>query len=119
MREDMKESVVEVRVKSSLAISIAAAGLLFWRLPVFAHHSFAAEYDSSKNVEVKGTVTKFEWTNPHAHFYIDVKTPDGKIEFSGGSVAAGIGFLINRERVDPRPCREAMREVTRCGLASA
>jgi hypothetical protein len=76
----MKESVLEVRLKLSRTILIASAGVLFSRLPVFAHHSFAAEYDSSKKVEVKGTVTKFEWTNPHAHFYVDVKTPDGKIE---------------------------------------
>ena len=46
---------------------------------VHAHHSFAAEYDVSKKVELKGVVTKFEWMNPHAHFYIDVKDADGKI----------------------------------------
>jgi hypothetical protein len=47
-------------------------------LPAAAHHSFAAEYDSTKSVDLKGTVTKVEWMNPHAHFYIDVKGPDGK-----------------------------------------
>ena len=49
-------------------------------LPVAAHHSFAAEYDSTKKIELKGVVTKFEWTNPHAHFYIDVTDPSGKVE---------------------------------------
>ena len=44
-----------------------------------AHHSFAAEYDSTKKIELKGVVTKFEWTNPHAHFYVDVTGPDGKV----------------------------------------
>jgi len=58
---------------------LAAAGFLILGLPALAHHSFAAEYDSKNKVELKGVVTKFEWTNPHAHFYIDVKDPAGKV----------------------------------------
>ena len=48
-------------------------------MPVNAHHSFAAQYDASKPVTLKGTVTKVEWTNPHARFYINVPGPDGKL----------------------------------------
>ena len=60
--------------------SLAAfAGLLLAALPVFAHHSFAAEYDATKKVELKGVVTKFEWMNPHAHFYVDVADKEGKV----------------------------------------
>jgi hypothetical protein len=66
-------------MKAQLGILIAAAGLLMSALPVFAHHSFAAEYDASKPVEIKGRVTKVEWTNPHARFYIDVKDEKGKV----------------------------------------
>ena len=55
------------------------AGLLMSALPVFAHHSFAAEYDASKPIELKGRVAKVEWTNPHARFYIDVKDATGKV----------------------------------------
>lgn len=44
-----------------------------------AHHSFAAQYDASKPVTLKGTVTKVEWTNPHARFYIDVADGAGKV----------------------------------------
>src|ERR1700676_4922493 len=63
-----------------LGILIACgAGLLISALPVFAHHSFAAEYDSSKPIELKGRVAKVEWTNPHARFYIDVKDANGKV----------------------------------------
>ena len=45
----------------------------------FAHHSFSAEYDRSKPVELTGTVTKLEWTNPHARIYIDVKDESGAL----------------------------------------
>ena len=47
--------------------------------PLVAHHSFAAEFDGSKPVTLKGTVTKMEWINPHAWLHIDVKGPDGKV----------------------------------------
>jgi DNA/RNA endonuclease YhcR with UshA esterase domain len=66
-------------MRARLAILIASAGILTSALPVFAHHSFAAEYDASKPVELKGVVTKMEWTNPHARFYIDVKDANGNI----------------------------------------
>jgi hypothetical protein len=66
-------------MRAKLAILIASAGLLASALPVFAHHSFAAEYDASKPVELKGVVTKVEWTNPHARFYVHVKDANGKV----------------------------------------
>lgn len=55
--------------------SIRALGfaLLFLAIPLLAHHSFAAQYDSTKPVKLTGKVTKVEWTNPHIYFYIDVK----------------------------------------------
>jgi hypothetical protein len=64
------------RTPGMIAVS---AGLLMAGLPLAAHHSFAAEYDSTKKIELKGVVTKFEWTNPHAHFYVDVTGSDGKV----------------------------------------
>ena len=51
---------------------------LMWTAPTLAHHSFATQYDVTKPVEMKGTVTKVEWTNPHARLYIDVKDDKGE-----------------------------------------
>jgi uncharacterized protein DUF6152 len=41
--------------------------------PLFAHHSFAAEFDGTKRIQLTGVVTKIEWTNPHVWFYVNVK----------------------------------------------
>jgi hypothetical protein len=48
--------------------------------PVLAHHAFTAEFDASKPVTLRGTVTKMEWVNPHSWIHLDVKGPDGKVE---------------------------------------
>jgi hypothetical protein len=53
--------------------------MLLCTIPVLAHHSFAAEYDRTKPIELKGTVTNVEWLNPHIHFYMDVKDGSGKV----------------------------------------
>jgi hypothetical protein len=58
---------------------IAAVVLLAGVHPVFAHHAFAAEYDANRRVLLTGNVTKIDWTNPHAHFFLDVKDGSGKV----------------------------------------
>ena len=63
-----------------LSLLLAAFGVTFVVAgPAFAHHSFSADYDSNKPVKIKGVVTKVEWTNPHAHYYIDVVDERGNI----------------------------------------
>src|SRR5437867_9406374 len=52
---------------------VAGIALLALGAPLFAHHSFAAEYDASKPVNMTGAVTKVEWMNPHVWFYVDIK----------------------------------------------
>ena len=55
-----------------------ASALLLTTMPISAHHAFAAEYDATKRVTVSGTVTRFEWTNPHVWLYIDGRDESGK-----------------------------------------
>jgi hypothetical protein len=62
-----------------IAVLVLLSGVVVVSRPIFAHHS-AAEYDATKLVSVKGTVTQFEWTNPHAYIYIDAKDDKGEVE---------------------------------------
>jgi hypothetical protein len=67
-------------------LALAGCLLALAAAPAVAHHSFAAEYDSTQPVKVAGTLTKVEWTNPHIWFYLDVKDASGAVSnwgFSG------------------------------------
>jgi hypothetical protein len=66
-------------MKTNVSAMVLGVGMFLAPAPVFAHHSFAAEFDASQPITLKGTITKMEWVNPHSWLYIDVKDPDGKV----------------------------------------
>ena len=65
-------------MRTKLAVLLAGVALVGLAVPVVAHHAVGAEYDATKVVKLTGTVSKVEWTNPHARIYFDV-TQDGKV----------------------------------------
>ena len=65
--------------RTTAGLVVAAIGILMLSLPLRAHHSFAAQYDSNKPITLNGSVTKLEWMNPHIYFYMDVKDASGTV----------------------------------------
>jgi hypothetical protein len=66
-------------MKNKTMVFLSGILLALGAVPALAHHSFAAEYDSTKPITLKGSVTKMEWQNPHARFYVDVTDEAGKV----------------------------------------
>src|SRR5687768_13053284 len=60
-------------------IRVLVYSLLLGTVTLSAHHSFAAQYDAEKPITLTGTVAKVDWTNPHMHFYVDVKDDKGRV----------------------------------------
>jgi hypothetical protein len=81
------------------AVALTAALLMSLVLPVSAHHSFSAEFDSTRQVTLDGEVVMMEWVNPHSWLHIDVKKPDGSVErwkIEGGSPSVLMRLGWNR-----------------------
>ena len=83
---------------AAVAASIALAS------SAMAHHAFSAEFDAKQPLEIKGSVTKTKWVNPHSWIYLDVKGPDGTVtnwgfEFGSVSVLERVG--LTRDKLPP------------------
>ncbi len=77
MPNSLGGTVIAVTVNRTLRA--AAALLLFTAIRASAHHSFAAEYDEDNLITVSGSVSKFEWINPHALLFVEVTDAAGKV----------------------------------------
>jgi hypothetical protein len=74
-------------------------GTLVGTAPICAHHSFAAEFDIDKPIQLRGTVTEVEFLNPHSWIHVDVKKDDGTVEswaIEGGTPNTLFRMGINR-----------------------
>ena len=74
-------------------LGAAAVALLLTTMRVSAHHAFAAEYDEKKLVMVSGTVTGFQWTNPHAWLYVTGRDESGTLTSWGFEMGSPNGLV--------------------------
>jgi hypothetical protein len=86
---------------------LGASAVMLSTPRVAAHHSFAAQYDATKPVEVNGIVTKVEWTNPHARFYVDATGDKGDVthwnfEIASPNILVRNGWTRNTLKIGDR-----------------
>ena len=67
-------------MRTAWSVALVGGCLILGGAQVRAHHSFPAEFDINRPIQLTGTVTKVEWINPHAWIHVDVKKPDGTVE---------------------------------------
>jgi hypothetical protein len=79
-----------MRIVSAVLVGLAC---LLTALTGVAHHSFAAEFDIARPVTLTGAVTKIDWTNPHAWFFLDVKSAGGDVQAWAVEIVSANGLL--------------------------
>jgi len=94
---------IAVNAKRFMFVFALAAGALLLSGAAFAHHS-TAEYDMATVTPIKGTVTKFEWSNPHAYIYIEAKDDKGNaVEWTAELASLGMLARVNWKRDTVKP----------------
>ena len=84
-----------MRQRVTIMVAGLGVGFLLAGAAVQAHHAFAAEFDASRPVRLRGKITKMEWINPHAWMHLDVEKEDGTVE-SWMIEAGPPGALVRR-----------------------
>ena len=69
-----------MRTHHASLLLVAVVAIVWATATTSAHHAFAAEFDATKPIKLRGTVVKMEWINPHTWLHLEVKRPDGKTE---------------------------------------
>ncbi len=100
-----------------LRIFVIAAGLLVASIPAIAHHGVAG-YDLTKTITVHGTVTKFDWSNPHCVIHMDAKNASGEvqnwtIELAAPSLLSRMGWTKNAMKAGDEIGRSSSRSKRR------
>jgi hypothetical protein len=94
---------IVVTTKRFVFLFVLAAAQILAASPAFAHHSIA-EYDMTALTTVKGTVTQFEWSNPHAYIHIEAKDDKGNVvEWTAELASLGMLARINWKRDTVKP----------------